>query len=145
MKELVRWLLLALLFNGIWELGHLPLFTLWTDPDPWKIAFHVGHCLIGDGLIAGAVFLIIAILFRNMHWPRHQPWLGGGMFILLAVSYTAYSEWHNVYVNGSWAYNDSMPLIAGIGLTPLLQWIVVPVVMVAVHRNMLTRSDIFGE
>jgi len=135
MNGLLRWLILALLINGIWELGHLPMYTLWTDPDAWRIATYVGHCLIGDGLIAGAIYLAIAVLLHNGNWPYHQPWLGGALFITLAVSYTAYSEWRNVYVHELWAYAPSMPLIAGIGLTPLLQWTLVPALMVTVHRK----------
>jgi hypothetical protein len=55
-----------------------------------------------------------------------------GLTLLLAVSfavgYTIRREWLNVNVRGSWAYVASMPTLPliGTGLSPLLQWLVVP-------------------
>ncbi|MGL1834438.1 hypothetical protein ACKVEX_12605 [Rhodocyclaceae bacterium SMB388] len=57
------------------------------------------------------------------------------MLIASGVSYTAFSEWHNVHVAGSWAYVESMPTIVGIGVSPLLQWIVVPLTVIWLMRR----------
>ncbi len=48
--------------------------------------------------------------------------------ISVGLTYTAFSEWLNVYVRHSWTYAELMPIIpgTGIGLSPILQWIVVP-------------------
>jgi len=63
------------------------------------------------------------------------------MLIVMGLGYTVFSEWYNVYRIGSWAYSDAMPLIFGIGLTPLLQWLVVPGVMLAlIQRSRIGRS-----
>jgi hypothetical protein len=35
-------------------------------------------------------------------------------------AFTVWSEWYNVYVLRSWAYAPAMPLVAGLGLAPLL-------------------------
>lgn len=47
----------------------------------------------------------------------------------------------NVTVLRSWTYTDSMPIVqlgeTGIGLTPLLQWIVVPVLSLRLARRQL--------
>jgi hypothetical protein len=47
---------------------------------------------------------------------------------ILGLGYTVYSEWLNVNVRETWAYTAWMPRIPplGTGLSPLLQWIVVP-------------------
>jgi hypothetical protein len=50
------------------------------------------------------------------------------------LAYTVFSEWYNVYQVGSWAYSPRMPLIAGIGLSPLLQWLLMPVGTLMVMR-----------
>lgn len=39
-------------------------------------------------------------------------------------------------VQGSWSYTASMPLIFGIGLSRLLQWVILPPVMVAAYRTL---------
>ncbi|MFN0164218.1 MAG: hypothetical protein ACKVQQ_23525 [Burkholderiales bacterium] len=44
------------------------------------------------------------------------------------VGYTVFSEWLNTTARGSWTYADTMPVlpILDVGLTPVLQWVVVP-------------------
>jgi hypothetical protein len=46
----------------------------------------------------------------------------------MGVGYTIFSEWLNIVVREAWAYRDIMPVIPIIdaGLTPFLQWLVVP-------------------
>jgi hypothetical protein len=52
--------------------------------------------------------------------------------MVFGLSYTAYSEWFNVYVRNAWAYSDAMPTVRigsiELGLSPLLQWVIVPIV-----------------
>jgi hypothetical protein len=48
--------------------------------------------------------------------------------------YTAFSEWLNVSVRGSWDYALSMPQVFGIGLAPLIQWLVVPTLAILILR-----------
>ena len=59
---------------------------------------------------------------------RWQPI--GALTVALGMTYTLFSEWLNLAVLRNWAYAESMPTIsfgdARIGLTPLLQWLVVP-------------------
>ena len=56
-----------------------------------------------------------------------------------AVAYTAWSEWYNVYRAGNWGYTTSMPTILGIGLSPLLQWLILPPLMVVAYRTLVRR------
>jgi hypothetical protein len=46
------------------------------------------------------------------------------------LAYTVFSEWLNTEIRGSWAYTDAMPQLplVGAGLSPLAQWIVVPLI-----------------
>ena len=48
--------------------------------------------------------------------------------ILLGAAYTVFSEWFNVDIRRSWSYTAAMPILPliGTGLTPLLQWLIVP-------------------
>jgi hypothetical protein len=56
-------------------------------------------------------------------------------FLALGVGYTTGSEYVNVFGRESWAYSRCMPTVAGIGLVPLLQWVVVPSVSVQLARG----------
>ena len=138
-RPLFVWLALALPLHLIWEIAQLPLYTLWDDPDFARIVRYVLHCLAGDVLIAAITFLVTAIVFRDLDWPIHRPWRAGVLTLALGLGFTVWSEWVNVYVLGAWAYKPAMPTLAGVGLTPLLQWLIVPVAMILIlryfHRN----------
>lgn len=135
MKHLAIWAGLAPILNLLWEIAQLPLYGLWSDPDPWRIAAYLMHCVFGDVLIATGFYLSTALIFRDMRWPMHRPWRGGFVMIISSLIFTAVSEWYNVYRIGAWSYAASMPLVAGIGLAPLVQWLVVPALMIVLIRR----------
>ena len=128
------WAALSLLLNLAWEFAHLPLYTIWKDESAAGIAYAVMHCTAGDALIAGATFLLTGAVLRDSDWVSSIPWRGGAIAVSLGLAYTVYSEWHNVYQVGAWAYSPAMPLVFGIGLSPLLQWLVIPVSMMFILR-----------
>jgi len=47
---------------------------------------------------------------------------------------------YNVYEANAWAYSARMPLVFGIGLAPLLQWLVVPVATLLIVRAWVART-----
>lgn len=128
-------MVLAFGLHGLWEVMQLPLYTLWSEPNRWLIVAYLLHCLVGDVLIATALFLLVAALLRDSTWPAHKPWFGGTATIVAGVVYTGFSEWYNVYQTHAWRYTEAMPLLFGIGVSPLLQWIVVSAVMVVLLAN----------
>lgn len=139
-RRLVVWAGLAAALHLIWEIAQLPLYTLWDDPDRGRIAAYVLHCLLGDVLIAVTVYLLTAIVFRELYWPERRPWPAGAFMLVAGLAFTASSEWYNVYRAGNWAYTAAMPLVAGIGLAPLLQWFIVPVTMILMLRRVARNS-----
>jgi hypothetical protein len=134
---MISWVALALVLNAVWEVVQLPLYSLASDPSGLRIALYVGHCVAGDIMIATLLFLLAAALLRDVDWPRHRPWRGGAIVVAAGLGYTAFSEWRNIYVTGAWAYNELMPTVGGIGLAPLLQWLIVPALSIALMRRML--------
>lgn len=136
-----QWAFLALGLHLLWEVGQLPFYMLWEEADAWRIALYVAHCTLGDVLIATLAYLTVALAWCQVNWPRQRFWAGGMMLVAMGVGYTVFSEWYNVYHAGAWAYAEAMPRILGIGLTPLLQWLVVPgVMLVLIRRTRIGRS-----
>lgn len=134
-KPVITWVWLAAALHSIWELAQLPFYSLWNDPDRVRMALYVIHCIIGDVLIATVLFLLVAAAMRSFGWPSVRPWAGGVLFITAGLVYTAFSEWYNVYQTRAWAYTPEMLLIGGIGIAPLLQWLVVPFLMILAIRR----------
>lgn len=142
-RVLGAWVLATLALNLIWEVAHLPLYAF-ADGMGWLlIVYDVVHCTVGDVMIAFCIFLLTSLLLRDMGWIHRRPWTGAVLVAVLGVSYTAYSEWLNVYVRQSWAYSSMMPLVFGLGVSPLVQWLLLPFGITQLSRRMAsqTRSD----
>ncbi len=120
----------------------MPLYTLWQQGSWHEIIFALVHCTIGDLLIGITVAAgSAAVLFLL---TRSPPKLASGAFLglvlVLGIGYTVFSEWLNVEVRATWTYTAQMPLMPplGTGLTPLLQWLIVPTLtwaLLARRRN----------
>ena len=69
------------------------------------------------------------LLCGTREWPNQGYHRVAAVTLLLGLAYTGFSEWLNVSVRKSWAYSEWMPVIpiaGGIGITPLLHWVIVP-------------------
>jgi hypothetical protein len=124
------YLLWSALLHLVWEVLQLPLYTIWTTAGLGELTYAILHCTTGDVMIAASTLGAVLLAFQAWNWPRskrRQIWLAS---LLLGVGYTVFSEWLNVELRESWAYSDAMPIvpILGTGLSPLLQWLVVPTV-----------------
>jgi hypothetical protein len=124
---------LAAIGRFLWEATQLPLYTLWRTGTPREIVTALIHCTGGDTLITTATLAIAFALARELRWRA----FGGRMIftaIVLSVAYTILSEWLNVEIRRAWSYTAAMPVLplVGTGLTPLLQWVVVPALAFAI-------------
>jgi len=117
------WALAAFPLHLLWEAMQLPFYTLWTAYDAETRLRYLVHCSLGDALIAAGTFLFAAVITGRISWLEGATIRGGILVALSGLAYTVLSEWYNVYQAGAWAYGANMPLVGGIGLTPLLQWL----------------------
>jgi hypothetical protein len=131
--------------NLLWEVLQLPLFTIWSTGTLSERAFAVVHCTGGDLLIALVSLVAALIGMWAVDWPQQRFWRVAILAIALGIAYTAFSEWLNVYVRKSWAYSHWMPTVtvAGvrIGLSPLLQWAIVPTIAFLAAQSVVRRSQ----
>jgi hypothetical protein len=130
------WSVLAFVLNLTWEIAQVRLYTIWAEADGMSVAWALFHCSLGDVVIALAMFALAGMVLRRVDWPASRPWTGGVIVVCGAMVFTAWSEWYNVYRAGSWSYTASMPLIFGIGLSPLSQWLILPPILVLAYRTL---------
>lgn len=142
MARVGLWSGLAFALNLTWEIAQVRLYTIWAAADGMSVAWALLHCTLGDVVIALVMFALAGVVLWRADWPASHPWTGGAIVVIGAMAFTAWSEWYNVYRVGNWGYTASMPMIFGIGLSPLLQWLILPPVMVAVYRTL--GSVLFG-
>jgi hypothetical protein len=133
---------LATAGHFLWEAAQLPLYTLWRTGTPVAIAFALIHCTAGDILITTAMFVAAAALAWAFRWPPFG-WRMVLTAIVLGAAYTTLSEWLNVEIRRNWSYTAAMPVLPliGTGLTPLLQWVIVPAMALAVVAHRYHRTS----
>jgi hypothetical protein len=114
--------------NLLWEAAHVRLYTLWEEGSRVEIARAVLHCTVGDGVLGAAALGAALLLTRARGWPAERFGRVALVATLLGVAATAAIEWLAVEVQGRWAYAPAMPRLPplGTGLTPVLQWTVLP-------------------
>lgn len=117
-----RYLAVIAAGNLVWEFAHMPLYTLWRSGTGSEIVLAALHCAAGDLLIATAALVLALVLT-----------------IAAGVGYTAFSKWLNVEVRRAWTYSALMPTLPwlGTGLSPLAQWVAVPLLGVWTVRRSL--------
>ena len=135
----------ALLLNFPWETLQAPLFVGMGEA-PFSEA--IRNCLqatLGDAVIMLLAYWMVSVAIRNRRWvlaPRAAHLIG---FIVMGVSITAVIEWLATRGHwiGSWTYSRAMPVLpgVGIGLAPLLQWVVVPLLVVWFVRRQLSQGS----
>jgi hypothetical protein len=141
----LRWYLpLSLAAHLAWEVAQLPLYTIWREGSAGEIAFALLHCTLGDGLIAAVTLVLTLVLVGHADWPQRRFAEVAAAATVTGVGYTVWSEWLNVTVRGTWAYAVAMPTVPplGTGLTPLLQWLILPAFcLFAARRRTLGPSS----
>ena len=138
----------ALLLNFPWETLQAPLFVGMGEAPYFEAIRGCLRATMGDAVIMLLAYWIVSVALGNRRWllaPRaaHLIW-----FIALGVLITAVIEWLATRGHwiGSWTYSAGMPVVpgVGIGLSPLLQWVIVPLLVVWFVRRQLANGSSGG-
>lgn len=91
-------------------------------------------------VISFASYTAAAVVARDVVWPNKPRAIPLAIYLVTGIAITIAIERWAVEV-GRWKYAPEMPAIGGIGLSPLLQWIVVPIAIAAIVRLVVTRAE----
>lgn len=143
LKFFAHLFIVSFLLNFFWEIsqmsfyagvgmGQIGEYNLFLKTHWWVS--------LKDALIVLGLYVIVALLLRNWHWGRHFTKKRLGILFILSFLWATGLEYYHVNIHHDWAYLPNMPLLPliDVGLWPVLQMIIVPVVAV-----WLTRKDLF--
>lgn len=84
------YLLVSIAAHFLWEIGHLPFYTLWAEGTFAEKAFAVVHCTAGDMIIAIVSLIMAVALIGNGGWPlqRFRPVGALTLFFGVLTRYT---------------------------------------------------------
>jgi hypothetical protein len=121
-----------------WEMLQAPAFESFA-PTVWAGTVRCFVAALGDVLIAGAAYVATALIVRSASWPVRAQWVGPALLWLVCglIVTVVFELW--ALAQGRWVYGPAMPLLFGVGLLPLLQWVIVPLATLAVVRYVAGR------
>lgn len=129
----------AFLLHFVWEFLHVPLFADMPDMAHWDAVRFCARAALGDVVITLAAFWMVALVYQDRHWILAPPKAAIAGFIAVGVVITVALEWHATAIADRWQYGDLMPTlpVLGTGLSPLMQWILVPPLAVWIARRQI--------
>lgn len=136
--------LFAFLLNLPWELWQVPLFERMALAPHWEAVKTCSKAAVGDAAITLVAYWLVALAASNRAWvvsPSASAMLG---FAACGVVITAVIErlaLGGLWIQG-WSYSPLMPVVPGlgVGLSPLVQWLALPPLVIWLVRRQLTSS-----
>ena len=128
LRTLLAFALVTFLFHFAWEILQAPLFADMPVFSHWEAALVCLKATLGDVGIALASFAVGASWDRSWRWFLSPSVAALAAYLATGVAITIAFEWHAVYWASRWSYSELMPVVPllNVGLSPLLQWIVLP-------------------
>ncbi len=130
------------LVNLFWEVSHSVLYNWTVLPLHNTVSFYVPKIMgatLGDAVMISAFFTAIALYRGGFFWLRFTR-RGDYVFLVIAGFVAAILVELRAAANNSWTYGANMPLVWGIGLTPLVQLVCTSFVTLWILRNWYARS-----
>jgi hypothetical protein len=109
-----------------------PTYDGMTEMNHWDGIKLCTAATFGDMGFALTAYWITSFLSKSRNWivePKASQIL---MFTAIGIALTIGFEYYYTQVTFCWAYSDLMPLVPpfGTGLSPLLQWVIVPLLVI---------------
>lgn len=134
----------ALLLNFPWEVLQAPLFEGMAAAPHSAVIRACSQATLGDAVILLLAHASVVVVTRRRRWVFAPSWRDVAGFVAVGVGITAVIEW--LATRGhwaqTWAYSSAMPVIpgVGIGLSPLLQWVIVPPIVLWFARRQTAHA-----
>ncbi|MDR5904907.1 MULTISPECIES: hypothetical protein [Halomonadaceae] len=131
--------LFAFLLNYPWEFLQVPLFAEMPEMGHWDAVLFCTRATLGDVLIALVAYWAVAAVLRQRDWLLRPHGRAIAGFVVVGVVITIGLEWHATVLQDRWQYAERMPTLPllGTGLAPLLQWLVLPPLVVWLARRLM--------
>lgn len=130
----------SFLLNFVWEMWQISFFADMPSEPHWVGVAVCTRATVGDAVISIVAFWSVAAQARSRSWVLQPTPLQVGGFIAVGVVITIVFEAIATGPLERWSYSPSMPTlpILGTGLFPLLQWILLPPLILWFVRRQLT-------
>ncbi len=126
-KSFLVGVITAFALNLVWENAQASLYE--GHPNFFQFSWMCSAAAVGDVVIIGGLYLVLALFHRDWSWYGHFRWrpalltVGAGAMVASAIEWCALAT-------GRWRYT-AMPIIPvlDVGLVPVLQMMTIPVLV----------------
>lgn len=130
----------VVVLNFGWEMAQGGAFVGMSAMPFWAATLRCFRAALGDLAITSVAFGVAALLARDSRWVgSRRPLIPFFVYLAVGLAVTVALEKYAV-ATGRWGYEPRMPLVMGVGLLPIAQWILVPAIVFAVVRNASMRD-----
>jgi hypothetical protein len=125
----------------VWEILQVPFFVQMPATEHWQAIEMCLKATIGDVAIALVSFAIAALVDRSFRWFLQPSGRALSAYLTTGLIATIFLERHAI-ATARWSYSDLMsdlmPVLPaiGIGLIPIVQWTVLPLVTLLLTRRL---------
>jgi hypothetical protein len=131
----------------VWEFVQVPTYAGMAGMAHWEGIKLCMSATFGDVGFALTAFWTASIVVRSRDWIFRPTRVPAAVFVAVGILLTVGFEYYYTNISLRWTYSDLMPLVPpfGTGLSPLLQWFVIPPLVVWLTRRHLLGAQAVRE
>ncbi len=135
----VNFAFFSFVFHFVWEFVQVPTYAGMAEMAHWPATLFCARATVGDVGFALTAYWITSFAAQSRFWFRTPQRWQIALFLAVGIALTVAFEWYYINISGYLVYSDLMPLVPpfGTGLSPLVQWILVPILVLFVTRRQL--------
>ena len=137
-----NFLLFSFLFNFVWEMWQMPFYEGLKTLDYMSVVRICTQASLGDGVISVLAYWSAVAMARSRNWIHATSITPVAVYLATGLGITIFMEWLATDILVRWQYAPSMPVlpILGTGLLPILQWSILPLLLLFVVRRQTQRK-----
>jgi hypothetical protein len=139
----------ALLLSLPWEFGQMWLYAGASEMSHLRGIQICMAATLGDAVVMLIAFGVVAAVARSKDWVLAKKTSQVAGFVLIGLAITIGVEIVATRSDGafSWRYSPAMPItpLLGIGLAPLLMWLVVPLLVLWFVRRQIGPASVIAD
>lgn len=114
----------------------MPLFIFKGQSDFYTMNWICTRASLGDAFITLTAFVAAMNYAKASNWYVSRSRKNLAIYLLVGIIITVFLEWLNTEVLDNWQYGEAMPTLPllGTGLSPLMQWVFLPLVILGLLR-----------
>jgi hypothetical protein len=131
----------SFVLHFVWEFVQVPTYAGMAEMAHWEAIKLCMSATFGDVGFALTAFWTASVAARSRDWILRPTRVPVAIFVAVGILLTVGFEYYYTNISLRWTYSELMPLVPpfGTGLSPLLQWLVIPPLVV-----WLTRRHLLG-